>query len=277
MAVLCGWASVDENGRAKNGRAGDNTRDGHEVKTGAWYDFGQTAVYRWKNRALAHKYASIIKYWCDCNKVGYDQNQRTTLGQWCKNHKWSCYVTVPVETDCSRMVADGINCTMGKEVIPINATFYTGNLGEKLMATGLFEKHTGAKYCDSSNYLMVGDIINNPARHVITSLGDGAKVSAGSTAKAKTIDQVAREVIDGKWGTGDARKKKLRSAGYDPDAVQKKVNSILSAKPKKKSNTTIAKEVINGKWGTGSERKRRLTQAGYNYNEIQKLVNKMVK
>lgn len=99
-----------------------------------------------------------------------------------------------------------------------------------------------------------------------------------ATHKAKTVTQIAQEVIDGKWGNGAERVRRLKAAGYDPDTVQKDVNAILSAKKtKKKSNATIAQEVIDGKWGNGETRKRKLTQAGYNYNEIQKLVNKMVK
>lgn len=43
----------------------------------------------------------------------------------------------------------------------------------------------------------------------------------------KTINQIAKEVIAGKWGTGEDRKKKLESAGYDYTKVQKKVNSLL--------------------------------------------------
>lgn len=46
--------------------------------------------------------------------------------------------------------------------------------------------------------------------------------------KKKTIDQLAKEVLEGKWGSGDERKKKLTEAGYDYAAVQKKVNEILS-------------------------------------------------
>ncbi len=38
---------------------------------------------------------------------------------------------------------------------------------------------------------------------------------------------VAKEVIAGKWGNGDARKKKLQAAGYDYNAVQKEVNRLL--------------------------------------------------
>ena len=43
----------------------------------------------------------------------------------------------------------------------------------------------------------------------------------------KSLDQLAHEVIDGKWGNGDERKQKLTAAGYDYRAVQSRVNGIL--------------------------------------------------
>ena len=50
---------------------------------------------------------------------------------------------------------------------------------------------------------------------------------AGGAAK-KSIDEIAREVIAGKWGNGAERRCKLESAGYDYAAVQKRVNELLS-------------------------------------------------
>lgn len=91
--------------------------------------------------------------------------------------------------------------------------------------------------------------------------------------ESKSIDQLAQEVIDGKWGNGSARKKALTNAGYDYAMVQKKVNEILSAK---KSVDAIAKEVILGKWGNGSARKKALEKAGYNYSAVQKRVNELL-
>ena len=44
---------------------------------------------------------------------------------------------------------------------------------------------------------------------------------------AKSIDTLAREVIQGKWGNGQDRVNRLRAAGYDPDAVQRRVNQLL--------------------------------------------------
>ena len=43
----------------------------------------------------------------------------------------------------------------------------------------------------------------------------------------KSIDTVAREVINGKWGNGADRKKRLTKAGYDYNAVKKRVNEIF--------------------------------------------------
>ena len=96
--------------------------------------------------------------------------------------------------------------------------------------------------------------------------------------EAKSIEEVAREVIDGKWGNGSARKKALAEAGYDYAEVQAKVNELLKkGDSPKKSITTIAREVIDGKWGNGAARKKALTGAGYDYAEVQAKVNELLK
>lgn len=94
----------------------------------------------------------------------------------------------------------------------------------------------------------------------------------------KSNEEIATEVIAGKWGNGEERKTRLKEAGYNYDDIQ----SIVNVKYRqmtataKKSNDEIAKEVIQGKWGNGKERKDKLIEAGYDYEVIQKLVNKMM-
>lgn len=90
----------------------------------------------------------------------------------------------------------------------------------------------------------------------------------------KSNEQIADEVIAGKWGNGAERKTNLINAGYDYNTIQAIVNQKLSGNTNKKSNEQIANEVIQGKWGNGADRKARLEKAGYNYNEIQRIVNK---
>lgn len=79
----------------------------------------------------------------------------------------------------------------------------------------------------------------------------------------KTIDELAREVIDGKWDNKDIRKKRLTEAGYDYYAVQKRVNELLakpypgkmpSLKLVKTNAEVIADAIKFAKWVAGDKR-----------------------
>ena len=105
------------------------------------------------------------------------------------------------------------------------------------------------------------------------------KIESKLTPATKTVNELAQEVLQGKWGNGTERKQKLTQAGYDYNKVQAEVNKLVgkTSSPAKKSNEEIAREVIAGKWGNGAARKQRLTAAGYSYSVIQALVNKLLK
>lgn len=47
------------------------------------------------------------------------------------------------------------------------------------------------------------------------------------TPPAKSVDDIAREVIRGNWGNGTERKRRLAEAGYDYATIQKRVNELL--------------------------------------------------
>ena len=109
--------------------------------------------------------------------------------------------------------------------------------------------------------------------------GYGVPKYDAEPAAMKSITEVAKEVLNGKWGNGSARKTNLEAAGYNYSVVQAEVNKLLSgtpATPSKKSNEEIAKEVLQGKWGVGADRKKRLEAAGYSYTAVQSIVNKMI-
>lgn len=92
----------------------------------------------------------------------------------------------------------------------------------------------------------------------------------------KSNEQLADEVINGKWGNGADRKNRLTTAGYNYEAVQAIVNERLG-KSGLKSLDEIAREVVSGKWGNGSERVKRLTTAGYDAKAVQSRVNALMK
>ena len=79
---------------------------------------------------------------------------------------------------------------------------------------GAFKSLDNAKKCaDNNNGYAVFD-------------ANGKQVYPTGTAK-KSVDAIAREVIQGKWGNGSERKQRLTAAGYNYSAVQKRVNELL--------------------------------------------------
>ena len=47
------------------------------------------------------------------------------------------------------------------------------------------------------------------------------------TCEKMKIDEIAQEVIQGKWDNGEERQQKLTDAGYDYDKVQARVNELM--------------------------------------------------
>ena len=92
------------------------------------------------------------------------------------------------------------------------------------------------KYADSNTTSGIGHANNIRANLTLSSTAKAnLKVAIryiGTTIPKtlKSIDVVAQEVLDGKWGSGTARKTALINAGYDYDKVQAKVNELLKSK-----------------------------------------------
>lgn len=80
---------------------------------------------------------------------------------------------------------------------------------------GAFKSLENAKRCAKAN----------PGYSVFDA--NGKVVSGNFSSSTKTLDEIAREVIKGKWGNGTDRKNRLTKAGYNYSAVQKRVNELL--------------------------------------------------
>lgn len=56
---------------------------------------------------------------------------------------------------------------------------------------------------------------------------DGVVNLIAKTPHKRSVEEIAQEVIDGKWGNGTKRKQMLKMAGYNPQVIQDKVNELL--------------------------------------------------
>lgn len=79
------------------------------------------------------------------------------------------------------------------------------------------------KGTDRKNRLQAAGYDYNAVQAEVNRLmGGGSSIPA-----RKSIDTLAREVIAGQWGKGADRKRRLQAAGYDYNAVQRRVNQLL--------------------------------------------------
>ena len=80
----------------------------------------------------------------------------------------------------------------------------------------------------------------------------------------------ALDVMNGKYGDGEDRKRRLAAAGYDYWAVQHLVNGLA------KGYDSVARDVIDGKYGNDQARIWNLRAAGYDAQLVQDIVNGML-
>lgn len=85
------------------------------------------------------------------------------------------------------------------------------------VSLGWFEENWGMEYVGWSETIS----------GILIPLGVPVSVPKPSAPQRKPIAQIVREVIDGKWGSGEERKKRLTAAGYSYREVQSKVNDVL--------------------------------------------------
>jgi hypothetical protein len=151
---------------------------------------------------------------------------------------------MPVECSCSKMIE--LYKALGSWVeadnrvpVPGDVLFYDwddNGVGDNKNGPD----HVGIveKVVDNKITVIEGNYSNAVKRRVIDVNGKyirgyavpkyTAEPKKTTTTTKKSIDAIAKEVLDGKWGNGDARKSALTKAGYDYAKVQARVNELIN-------------------------------------------------
>lgn len=141
----------------------------------------------------------------DKSLIGQVDKQNMTV------HRWFANKSCPGEYLYERhgAIADAVNEILngGKKMYKVQIGAYTvKENAEKMLAK--------AKACGFDAFITVEEV-------------EAEAESKPVEKPKKTIEQLAMEVVQGKWGIGSERKRKLEQAGYDYQAVQKKVNQMM--------------------------------------------------
>lgn len=231
--VIIGSARIDERGNASQGKAGDQTCK--EVATEPYYRHRLGwYLLRPKEAAVAKKLAQAMREGCANDNIGYSQSDRYGVLNNLKIYGSIAKIKAKTNADCSSLVRA---CCIQAGILV--GDFNTASEVAVLERTGAFQK---AVIVTNDTKLCAGDILvtRSKGHTVIVTEGyprEDEKPTTKPSAKPKhekaadkakkSIEEIAREVIEGKWGNNPERKTKLIKAGYVPAEVQAVVNRLL--------------------------------------------------
>lgn len=183
MATKIAHAVSDENGKARGGKAGDQT--GKEVLVTNWYNrTGGWEVYlECTDKALAKIAADFAVQIANDDSFGYDQDQRATAYKAILAAGGNIDAAADSELDCSVLVfiaykLAGLDIEIG----------YTGNLEARFLATGLFIAHREPKYLTSGDYAKIGGIYLTAGKHTAIVVSNGSKSDLTNTIASDETD-----------------------------------------------------------------------------------------
>lgn len=220
-------------------------------------------------------------WWSNCRSIGYEvcesmkvsdeeflQNEDVTLMQATED---LIYYGLPINTSTVRLHHEFVPTTCPHRSMELH-----GNSTESVKNYFVSRMRYFATLGNTVDE-MLGQVSEEPTVQETVQTETTTQKSSG-----KSVDEVAQEVLQGVWGNGEERFNNLTSAGYDAQAIQNRVNSLLSGETTIDyvDNATdldsVANEVLQGIWGNGQERYDNLTNAGYDAQAVQDRVNSIL-
>lgn len=183
-----------------------------------------------------------LKWEDDPELIGNIERQNMTL------HRWFSNTECPGEYiyQAMREIAADVNTVLHPVISPTPEVWYRVQVGayvekanaermaqrlreakfETYMVTsnGYYKVQVGA-YKIKDNALAMQRMLSSAGFPTYVTTIEGIPVTSEVT---KTVDEIAKEVLQGLWGNGTDRKERITAAGYDYVAVQARVNELLS-------------------------------------------------
>lgn len=203
----------------------------------------------------AKAYAALIDLLVDiCKRNGIKELVWSTNKADRVNHKNGCNMTVHRDYANKSCPGTYLYERHGQIASEVNKRLGSTNIkpAPEKPSGGLYRVQTGAFKSKTNADAMLAKVKAKGFNTYMVKVGDLYKIQVGAfkvkanaeammkklqaagfsafitTEKGagKSVDELAREVLQGKWGNGAERKKRLEAAGYDYAAVQKKVNQL---------------------------------------------------
>lgn len=187
----------DENKTYTGGKAGDQT--GHEAELKKWYKRPWSVVLRYPDQAVGLTIAQEGVAMCLNDKVGYDQNQRTTYWRELQAAGYDPRkITVACEEDCTAGVSANVRAAgyiHGIKALQDVPICTSRNMRAQFVKAG-FVALTASKYLNGPDYLLPGDILLYESHHAAINVTLGSKVKGQWNPTEAATAEAAKDGID---------------------------------------------------------------------------------
>ena len=167
------------------------------------------------------------------------------------------------DTLSEKLSKAGIETEVFQNKVKELAKNHNVDLDMMIEQTGSFEKALSTAF---SHGLLKRDILKGAIKSLVGNLTDATKSTASMASQMEKYGEVVDAVINGKFGTGEARIKALTEAGYDYATVQNLVNEKLGSSVRHISSLTD--EQLKNADGLANLSDEQLKNAGYTEEQI---------
>lgn len=246
----------DENGKYAGGKPGDQT--GTEWALIPWYNRPWTCVLRHPDPEVRAKLAELATKAAKNDLVGYCQTHRGTYWDHLKASNYDpSQITIACEADCSSGVTANVKAAgyiLGIEKlknVPVTSTYYMCDT----LKNADFQVLTDAKYLNSPDYLVSGDILLNVGHHTATNIQNGSKSGASGSASSGSTSTGSGTTSGGNSKTTNIKNgQKWLNSNYGNKLIQfcgAKLEVDGSYGPASRWGAlAIWKDLMNRKYGT---------------------------
>lgn len=234
-----GISGADFDNRAIAIEVASDTRDPYAITDAAYNALVKLLIDVCKRNNI-----KALLWKADKSLVGKTDKQNIAV------HRWFANKACPGNYIYNRLgrIASEVNAKLSGDVVVIPPTtsedkvlyrVQTGAFSNKANADVMLEKVKAAGFdtymvkVDNLYKIQVGAYSKKQNADMMAAKLKAAgfdtyvTTKSGSAIAKKSIDEIAREVIRGLWGNGQDRVNRLSAAGYDSNAVQKRVNELL--------------------------------------------------
>ena len=171
-----------------------------------------------------------------------------------EEHAWNIAVTAAEAGDYSKLSSLGVDVSSQQKKANMELALQMAQYGDYSLLEALGVNTSYVRKMQQADVLAAEQTLGTTlsGTYGMQTAGSAGTGAASVSSASGSLEEIARAVLRGDYGNGSARRQALTAAGYDPDAVQAVVNSLLGGSSSGGSSSSGSGSSSGGSRSSGS-------------------------